>query len=236
MKTIISITTALLIGATLTAQSGIQGTSQGFEIFVRPGEISQQVNEFGLTRDQFNAIKDKMYANSKFLYGNIYENGIEQAKGLPMRYNAYTDDIEVKLRNEDEKHQPLIKDEKYSVKTLTEHYIYLNDNGSKATSGFMNVLVDGENYKLYKKVISTFNPSVKAKTSYDNESPASFNQQTYYYLVQNGSLNEISGGKSKMEKMLDGQKPGIRSWIKKEKLNVKDEKDLKTAVEHMNKM
>lgn len=236
MKFIIPLSYLLLMGSPIFAQTGINANSHGFEIFTRPGDLAERLNSFGITDAQYNSIKDGMYANTNFLYGNIFEDGKEMIKGLPMRYNAYADDIEVKLKTTDEAFQPLLKQENLAVKTLTDYYIYLPDNGIKEKSGYVNVLFDGKNYKLYKKITVSFKAAKKAETSYDTELPPSFQQTTYYYLVKEGNLIDMSGSKSKMTGIIEDAKPGIKNYIKKQKLDIRKEKDLIKVVEHLDTM
>jgi len=233
MRFLIILICILSMGPIMEAQTGISTGGMGFRVFQKPGDVFQRFNEFGLTQAEFNAIKNGMYPNPNYLPGSIYENGKEMVRDLPMRYNAYTDEIEVKEKRQSEDYQTLEKNENVSVKIAYDPYIYLPDNGIKEKSGFMNVLVDGEKYKLYKKETVTFHPLVKAQTGYDSDSPARFTQNVYYYLVQNGNLMDIPSRKSKVVDMLENENSGMKSYIKKSKLDVRKEAGLKKAVEHL---
>ena len=229
-------TLIIVLAATFSsiAQTGLMRSSAGFTIYTRPGDVAKQLNEFGLTDAQFDAIKNDMYISDKFLYGNIYENGKEIAKGLPMRYNAYTDDVEVKLKSSDSEYQTLTKDPEVSAKTLSEHYVFVPITTSKERSGFMDVLVEGKTYKLYKKTIAEFKPAVKATTSYDSDTPASFYQKEYYYLVKDGNLKEIPNRRSKARKFFEDENNQMKDWIKKNKIRFNDPDDYIRTVEHLN--
>ncbi len=226
----------LFMAPTMMAQSGIVMGSQGFRTYQKPGDIFQRFNEFGLTETDFNAIKDGMYSNSNFLTGSIFEDGKEVVRDLYMRYNAYTDDIEAKENKRDEAIHTLNKAENISVKIALDPFVYLPDTGAKESSGFMQVLVDGEKYKLYKKIVVTFHPAVKATSGYDSDTPAKFSHNVYYYLVQNGELMEIPSRKSRAMAMLEKENSGMKNFIKKSKLNIREEGDLQKAVEHLNNL
>ncbi len=220
----------------MVAQTGIIGTGGGYEIFTRASDIGQRYNSLGITDSQFNAIKNDMYANSQFIHGSIYENGEKVATNLPMRYNAYTDDIEVKLKSSDEDFQPLKKNTNLSVKTPLDYYIYILDNGNKERSGYFNVLVDGDNYKLYKKITVSFEPIVKARTSYESDVPPSFKQTVFYYLVQNGNLTVLPNRKRQILDLLVKEKSGMKDYLKRSDLDVRKEGDLIEAVTHLNSL
>ncbi|QAA81923.1 hypothetical protein EI546_09400 [Aequorivita sp. H23M31] len=233
MKNFINITIAFILGLAVNAQTGIQTGGGGFQIFTKASDMGQRYNSLGLTDSQFNSIKSGMYANMNFIHGNIFENGEKIAADLPMRYNAYTDDIEVKLKSSDANFQPLKKIPNLSVKTPLDYYIFLEDNGKKEESGFVNVLVDGDQYKLYKKITVSFQPAAKGRTSYESDTPASFKQNIFYYLVHDGNLMEVPNSKGKIIDFLDKENSKMKDYIKKNKIDVRNEAGLIKAISHL---
>ncbi len=236
MKTLIKITIILLVALPMSAQTGIISGGGSYQIFTKGSDIGTRYNSLGLTDAQFNAIKNDMYANPSFIHGSIYENGKKVASDLPMRYNAYTDDIEVKLKSTDTDFQPLKKNTELSVKTPIDFYIYLPDNGIKEKSGFVNVLFDGDNYKLYKKITVSFQAAIKGRTSYESDTPPSFKQNVFYYLEHDGNLIEVPSRKGKIIDLLDNENPGMKNYIKKNKIDVRNEADLIKAVSHLDSL
>ncbi len=158
---------------------------------------------FGLTEAQFNSIKEEAYANPSFVQGKIFQEDKLIKDDVPMRYNAYADEIEIKKNTSDENYSALIKDPNIFVKIFKDIYVFVPYEGSNEKGGYFNVLSDGKTYDLYKKTTATFREPQKARTNYERDSPPSFTKTTTYYLVQNGTFLEMPSSKSKVLKMMD---------------------------------
>lgn len=136
------------------------------------------------------------------------------------RYNAYTDEVEVKL---DEKVQSLPKEEIYSpIKFLdyNEKLIYIFSNEHKE---YYYVLSDG-NVKLLRRNVVIFVDEQSAQTSYADAQPAKFqNLKPAYFLYKESKLIPI-----RKENDLIQFFPNInlKSIIKDNKIKLNTEKDL----------
>lgn len=206
-----------------------QSDAAWYQLNNRNIELEEKWQAFGLTEAKFNAIKDDAYATSKFIDGNIYKNDKLLKANVPMRYNAYADEIEIK-NTSDSDYGALVKDPSIYVKILKDNYVLIPFNGSIKEGGYFSVLVDGEKYSLYKKVKSTFNQPYVAKTSYERDRDPSFSKTTTYYLVENGKFYELPDSKSKILKVMDNKKKEVKAYIKDNDLNLDDEDDLMKLV------
>ncbi|WP_181566703.1 hypothetical protein [Aequorivita sp. CIP111184] len=203
------------------------GAANGnFDIFYRTVELNQKSLAFGLTEAEFNSIKEKAYANPNFIVGNIYQDENLLKAGVPMRYNAYADEIEIKNHASEENYGALMKDESIYAKIGKDIYVFIPYNGSNEKGGYFNILADGKNYDLYKKTTANFIEPKKGKTNYETDSAATFDKTIKYYLVQNGKFLEMPSTKSKVLKVMNSKKKEIKGYIDKNNLDVDKELDL----------
>ncbi|MDC7999414.1 hypothetical protein POV26_00030 [Aequorivita todarodis] len=207
-----------------------------YSVYERTIDINQNSLAFGLTEAQFDAIKDEAYANPDFLPGKIFQEDQLIKDDVPMRYNAYADEIEIKKNSSDENYSALIKDPNIFVKISKDIYVFVPYEGSNEKGGYFNVLSDGKIYDLYKKVNAVYREPQKARTSYERDTPPSFEKTTTYYLVKDGTFLEMPSGKSKILKMMNSKKDEIKSYIKQNNIDLDKEADLIKVVTYFDSL
>lgn len=210
-----------------TTNGGSSGAANGnYDLYLRTINIDEKETSFGLTKAEFNAIKNDAYVNSTCIAGNIYQDENLLKSGILMRYNAYADEIEIaEDLGKKSKYGALTKDESIFVKIANDIYVFVPYNGSNEKGGYFNVLAEGKTYNLYKKTISYFREPQKAKTSYGSNTSAAFDKTTKYYLVKKGEFFELPTGKARLLKVMDSKKDEVVKFIKENKLEVDNESD-----------
>lgn len=207
-----------------------------FELHTANIDLEQKWESFGMGEAEFNAIKDEAYANPNFLEGSIFQGEKLARSSVPMRYNAFADEIEIKKNPTDKTYGALIKDPDVFVKLGQDLYVFIPFQGSNEKGGYFNVLSDGKTYDLYKKTTSIFQEPKKAETSYRKDTPPSFIKSVKYYLVENGTFLEMPSSKSKVLKMMDSKKSEIKSYIKTNRLDLDKEEDLIKIVSYFDSL
>ncbi len=202
------------------------GADNMYDLYLRTIDIDQKSQSFGLTEAEYNGIKDEAYLNPNFMVGNIYQDDKLLKSGVPMRYNAYADEIEIKNHASQENYGALMKDPSIYVKIEKDIYVFIPYNGSNEKGGYFNILADGKSYDLYKKTTAVFLEPETANTSYEKRTPPSFEKTTKYYLVQNGKFLEMPTTKSKVLKVMDSKKKEVKDYISENNLDVDNESDL----------
>lgn len=244
MKKILLFTASVLIASQAFSQKSFStkdggasgGANSQFDFFSRTIDLNEKAIAFGLTETEFATIKDDAYANPNFLVGSIYQDENLLRSNVPMRYNAYADEIEIKNHVSEENYGALMKDPSIYVKINKDIYVFIPYDGSNEKGGYFNILADGKTYDLYKKTTAAFKKPQNARTSYDSNTPPSFDKTTKYYLVQDGQFFELSTNKSKVLKTMDSKKPEVKDYIKENNLDIDKEADLIKVVTYFDSL
>lgn len=206
------------------------------DIYERTIDLNQKSLAFGLTEAAFEAIKDEAYANPNFLIGKIFQDDKLLKDNVPMRYNAYADEVEIKKNESDQNYNALIKDPDIFAKVGKEIYVFIPFQGSHEKGGYFAVLTEGKNYNLYKKTTALFREPRKAETSYQRDIPPSFQKTVVYYLVKNGQFLEMPNSKSRILNMMSSKKKEMDVFIKTNKIDLSKEADLVKTITYFDSL
>ncbi|GGG54588.1 hypothetical protein [Epilithonimonas arachidiradicis] len=202
-----------------------------FSILLSAQQSSNVINSSGLpTTVDFNKVnsitggKVLNYSDiqgTPYMYKDYKKIKIgEFADIIPARYNAYTDEIEIKLN---EKVQSLPKEKAYShIKFLdsNEMLMYVVDNTQK---GYFYVLSDGD-IKLLRKNAIRFIDEQPAQSSYATPQPAKFIElKPTYFFYKDSQLLPI---KKENDLVTFFPQRDIKKILKDRKLKLENEKDL----------
>lgn len=212
------------------------GANSNFDFFSRTIDLNEKALAFGLTEAEFNIIKFEAYDHANFRVGNIYQDDRLLRSNVPMRYNAYADEIEIKSHVSEENYGALMKDPSIYVKIDNDIYVFIPYEGSNENGGYFNILADGKTYDLYKKITAVFLEPQKAKTSYQRDTPPAFEKTTKYYLVQNGTFLEMPTSKAKVLKVMDSKNSEVKTYIGENNLDVDKEADLIKVVTYFDSL
>lgn len=233
MKKLIPLCAFLLIVAGMSAQQRSMDAVEraiDMDIHSRTIDINEKSLAFGLTEREFKLVEPQAYVNFKFVKGNIYHEDKAVQKDVLMRYNAYSDEIEIKKSERDQSFNALTKSPDIFVKIGVDIYVYVTNTEGADKGGYFQVLTDGKRYDLYKKVTATFKEAREANSSYGRDVPPSFSKSTTYYLVDHGTFLEMPSGKKKIMAMMESNKKEMSDYVKKNKLNLDKEDDLMRAI------
>ena len=185
-------------------------------------------NSFLTVKQKFDKkIKGSLFINENFETVIIDDIPIQ----YPARYNGYTDNFEVKHMGKVKYIVPSL-DSKVQVKFKTTNktykiYKYLYKGDVKA--GFFVIKSKGKNYDFVSKEKVIYVEEKKPKTPYEKyKNPELKRARDTYYLRLKGAeaLSEIRLRKKDVIKFFGKDSKIISSLIKKNKLNVKKEKDM----------
>ena len=229
-KTVITLLAALGI-FTLSAQTTSLGVQRKVQVFMEHVERIGSDNMVFL-EDEYNG---SPYSNPIFLLGNVYKLDKVVVSNYALRYNAMTDEIEVKetLYDEDDKIQALVRDPEFYAKIMGDMFIFVQGNETVEKAGYFQVVHAGENCHLYKKVIKKYYPPKKAKNSFEKDVLASFVDRSAYYLVsKDGKFQEFGSSKKKRLKVFSDRQSEIKKFVSNGRLDLTEEEDLIKVVKY----
>lgn len=214
--------------------------------YAQPNVFSGSPRQFESTAEVYNTIRDFLNRKEK----EPYFVNIENAKGSPyldknyqmgtfyigdksygnilMRFNTYTDEIEL-ARENDGQTEALMKidNSKVVFKNNTLKVYDYNDKDNQPTKGYFLVLNSNDKLTLLLRKKCVFSPNEKALTANQADRAAKFTQYDYYYVVKDGTLPvRLATKKKAIFKMFPEKKNEIKKYIKSEKLNIKKQADL----------
>ncbi len=176
-------------------------------------------------------IEGSEYLNENFLDGEILTMNSEHFKDIPMRYNAFLDNVEVRLPNgticnlidPDKIFQILLN------KQVLVYTDYVSPEGKK--SGFLFVLYDGAS-KLYRRYYKIFNEG-RATNGITPEIPPKIADKPmeYYIKAKDGAIHICNSKKDLLSVMNNGTSE-IENYLKKEKIRLNREDDLIKVVSY----
>ncbi len=175
------------------------------------------------------------YFNDIFLPGNIYKGNELIAKDIPLRYNIFSNEIEVKesLEDGDEEAKPLTKSSEIFVKIDDTIIILIPFNGKDEDGSYFQVLFEGKKINLLKNVTKEFTKPKKASSSITRDLMGAFTDKTTFFLeTKNGKLYELPRAKNKKFQVFGKDQEYLIEFATKNSLNINKEEDLKRLIAH----
>mgnify|MGYP003678232948 CR=1 FL=1 len=152
------------------------------------------------------------------------------------RYNAHNGEMEIKLS--EDKIIALDNNVDYTItfigsKKKYKTYTY-KDANLNPQRDFLVVVDKDSSFTLLKKEYIKFQEKVKPKSSYDKEKPAKFTKgNDTYYLNFDNETKILFQNKKQFLGSFPKAEAQLKSYIKKNKLSLKDENDLIKIVAYL---
>jgi len=162
--------------------------------------------------------------NEDFIKSNIIlKNDTVVYKDVPVRVNVYENALEVKYKGEI-KYLPVHKIEKVEFQNQGFSYLTNNTINTDAPEGFYKILYKKQSVLLchYGYKIKEANYNVQMDVG---EKDDKIIVTKDYYVVLNNQLIKLENNRRKLIKQL-GNSEAIEDFIKKQKINPKDEQDM----------
>ncbi len=187
-------------------------------------------------------IKGSPYLSKEFAKGLIYHENKPIGK-LFMRYNTFSDEIEIKKNATDTEYSALIKISSVQCDVNNQTIVYSNYKPINEASkdGYLVTLTNKSNsYVLCKRVRTIFKDrGVEPGNSLSKAIEAKFATFVTYYAL-NTKTNKAEELSKKQKKIVEAfpeqDSSAISSFIKDQKINTKKEADLIKLFNHINSL
>ncbi|GAA4246718.1 MULTISPECIES: hypothetical protein [Winogradskyella] len=152
------------------------------------------------------------------------------------RYNAYNGEMEIKLG--EDKIIALDNNTDYTITFIAslkkyKPYTYKDEN-LDLQRGFLVVVKEDSSFTLLKKEQIKFQDKVKPRSSYEKEKAAKFIKESdTYYLNFNNETKILPQNKKQFLNSFPEYEVKLKSYIKKNKLSLKNENDLITIASYL---
>lgn len=190
-----------------------------------PGMITQSLRSKG---DQ----KGSPYINEDFMAAQVDGNS------YLMRYNAHEDQFEYLDNDVVVLFPSKLGSTVIEIPRLNKKYEYLNyKDGNSYNYGFLALIYETENLKLFKKEKINFIEGIVPKTSYDRAYPDEYRRErdTFYCQVNGGEIDRIPNRRKQFTSMFDENEKEIDKFIRDNKLSLNNENDLIKLFEFIGK-
>ena len=168
------------------------------------------------------------YEQETFVFGKATEKLTNNSMNYYLRYNVYNDEIQMKINLDDDKIVGLIKSlNHYAVINNKEyHYMSYSDNDKSINEGYFILVSNDFENSLYLKKIVKFKLGQPEKDSFRKAIPSAFKNFERYYYQKERVLFQLPTKKKDFLLHFSDKKEDLKKFMKAEKINLKDEKDL----------
>ena len=155
---------------------------------------------------------------------------IDDSKDIALvRYNAYTDEMELKIHNEIVVLEPkegmtirLVNNQ--ANYTFTQ---YTNEDGV-ASQNYLVIISDNPNLKIFKRERIYLQPEQHPQGGYQKYKAPLYKKLNpeYYIQMNDGNIVYMSDRKKDIIDLIAGKEKEVKDFIKENKIKVSDDKDL----------
>ena len=174
-------------------------------------------------------IKGSPYFDNTFKISEINYFGTLLNEKIYLRYNAFSDEMEISLNSISYSENILIKNNKVfcTVDGKTYRYLGFNSENNPPSVGYLKELFNGKYFNLYERNSKLYMEASVARTSLERSFPARFISKTeYFYSVNNEELNEIKLSKKKVLSKLKPYSDLIKSFLASHGAKLKSSEEL----------
>ena len=212
----------------LNAQTMLNGLMDNFR-FKKMTEGVYSRENLKIADIQGTPYLDEEFSSGKIITpdGAIYEN-------IPLRYNAFSDDLEFQKGEDTYNIDPktIIKRAEFGG---TVFCCMKYDSGSKIQNGLFEILTEGKAILLIKYIIKLL-PKEKVQAFVDPK-PARFDPPVKeYYIAFNDLPAKLITNKKSLLELFGGQKDEMESFISKNKLSTREDATLTKIIAHYNSL
>jgi hypothetical protein len=180
------------------------------------------------TKIDLSSVEGSPYEQETFVLGKAAEKLTNNSMNYYLRYNVYNDEIQMKINLDDEKIVGLIKSlNHYAIINNKEyHYMSYSDNNKNINEGYFILISNDIKSSIYLKKIVKFKIGQPERDSFRKAIPSAFKNFEKFYYQKDRVLFQLPTKKKEILLLFSDKKEDLKKFMKAEKINLKDEKDL----------
>ena len=159
-------------------------------------------------------------------------------QNLSVRYNAHTDEIEYK--NSKGELMNMMRDPNATVESADKQYRFILtdyiDNEGRSFTGYLNLISDNENVKVYQRITSTLTKQKDAANSYQTTRPPAYKRSPdqFYIKIKENPIVYLPSKKKEIVKMFPGKETSITDFLTQNKISLDKAEDMKKLGDFLN--
>lgn len=227
-RTVFGIFFLIALTYSLNAQTLLNGLVRDFEF--------KKITEGTYSRNnlKISDIQGSPYLDEDFSPGKITTNDGTIYTEIPLRYNAYSDDMEFQKDKDSYNIDPKTIVKRAEFGGLIFSYLRYDEN-AKSKSSFFEILIEGKATLLVRYTVKFLEK--EAVKAFVDPKPARFEEaQKEYYISFDGAPAKLITNKKNLLELFGTQKTEMESYISKNKLSVKGDDALTKIVVHYNSL
>lgn len=228
MKRVIFFILLFVLTSSLNAQTMLNGLMDSYR-FKKMTDGGNILNDLKMSD-----IEGTPYLDEKFSNGKIITQEGTTYDGIPLRYNAYSDDLEFQKGEDTYNIDPktIIRRAEFGGAIFG---CMKYDFFGKIQNGLFEILTEGKATLLVKFTIK-FLEKDKVQAFADPK-PARFDTpKKEYYMTIDGAPAKLITNKKSLLELFGNRKDEMESYISKNKLSVREDDSLKKIVVHFNSL
>lgn len=183
--------------------------------------------------------KGTPYYNDNFLQGKIYRNDTIVSKDIAIRYNIYSNEIEVKesVDQHDSLAKPLTKSPAIAVSIEEDYFFFLPYNDKIEEGSYFQRIFRGKKVSLIKTTEKEFATPKTGSSSITRDIKGAFiDRNTFFLMDPNGKLYELPKKRKKKLLVFGSKKGEVENFVRKFKLNLNNEEELIKVVNYFDNL
>ncbi len=171
------------------------------------------------------------FENDEFLKGNVILNNDDEYENVPLKYNIYNDELYFKNTKDEMLLSFVIPVKSFKIAGQT----YLNGfpEIDKFTKNSFYGLLAGNKIKLLFKSYKTIVETRPYNSPYAEKR---FESYKAYFILKEGKMYKFKPSKKDLLELFGSSGPQIEEYIKKEKVNFKNDEDLIKLFDFINSL
>lgn len=182
-----------------------------------------RINDVGEVVMNYKLVKGSPFENNNFTTGIIVDETNHKSINMYLRYNIYSDEIEMKNEIYRPESEALLKLEDIScvINGRTYKYLSFTNDSNAEVYGYLKVLYKGKHYGAYQRLTSHYTPYQEAENSFVPAKSPSFETIIKYYIQQGDSISVLPSKKKDLYLKFPELNNEITTFFSKNKVNLK---------------
>lgn len=194
-------------------------------------------NKISVNESTIENISGSPYYSEEFKKGSIVYFDSELKEQPLLRYNAFSDEIEMNANNSDNPDQALLKNSKIhcTIDGVTYKYLPIPKSDPQfEKAGYLEEVFKGNSYTLYVRKRKVYREGKKARTSLEQSfSPRFIDYTAWYYQIKSGGLIYFKPNKKNIRTIFKDQSKSLSNYLSKNKVDFKKKNDLKNLFSYL---